>query len=286
MKKSNLMLLLLLLITGGSLSAAEKRNIPYYDPSFPQTGDKEYLKEQCRLDLFIPEEKKNFPTLVWFQGGGMTGGKKYYPDGIDRNLIAVATVDYRLSGKRAQCPDYLYDAAAAVAWILKHIQEFGGNPEMVYVSGHSAGGYLVAMMALAPKYLNAFGATPKQLAAAFPVSGQMTTHFQILDERRQKDPSSPSILLDEYAPISNTSGEEAPEILLLVGDSKLEWPARVEENLLLAARLRRVFGKQDARCHVFENCNHSSVLTPGIAMINDFIKSAIHSDMASPKKGN
>ena len=279
----DLKLTLLSLTAAGSLFAAEKQNIPYYDPSFPQTGDKEYLQEQCRLDLSIPEGKENFPTLVWFHGGGMTGGKKYFPDGIDRNLIAVATVDYRLSGERAQCPDYLYDAAAAVAWVLKHIQKYGGDPEMVYVSGHSAGGYLCAMTALAPKYLNAFGATPKQLAAAFPVSGQMTTHFQILNERRQKDPSTPSILLDEYAPISNASGE-APPIILLVGDSKFEWSVRVEENLLLAARLRRNFGKKNARCHCFETFDHGSVLIPGIAVINHYIKSAIHSRSRSGNK--
>lgn len=263
-----------LLMLAGSLFAAEKKNIPYYDPGFPQTGNKEYLKTRCVLDLSTPDNEKNFPTLIWFHGGGIARGNKHYPGGIDRKKIAVAAVNYRLSGKDAECPDYIYDAAAAVAWVLKHIREYGGNPEMVYVSGHSAGGYLSAMVALAPKYLKTFGADPKQLAAVLPVSGQMTTHFQILNERRKKDPATPSIVLDEYAPISNAS-KDAPPMILIVGDTNIEWPARVEENQLLAARLRRNFKKKDVRCYAFESFNHGTVVTPGTAVISNYIKNAV-----------
>ncbi len=272
------------LTAAGVLTAGEWKDLPYYDPGFPQTGNREYLKERCKLDLYTPEGKQKFPTLVWFHGGGLTAGNKHYPGGIDRKSIAVATVNYRLSGKGAECPDYLYDAAAAVAWVLKHIREYGGDPEMVYVSGHSAGGYLSAMTALAPKYLNCFGADPKQLAGVLPISGQMTTHFQILNERRKKDPATPSILLDEYAPIANAS-REAPPMILLVGDSRIEWPARVEENLLLAARLRRNFGKQDARCHAFDTFHHGSVVTPGIAVIDNHIKAALKEREKNGKTG-
>ncbi len=276
-------IILFLLAMATVLGAAEKKDISYYDADFPQTGNREYLQNRCKLDLRTPDGKKGFPTLIWFHGGGITGGSKHYPPGIDSNQIAVATVNYRLSGDKAQCPDYIYDAAAAVAWVLKHIEEYGGDPQMVYVSGHSAGGYLAAMTALAPKYLNSFGADPKQLAAVLPVSGQMTTHFQVLNERRKKDPSTPQILLDEYAPIANAS-KDAPPMILIVGDTDIEWPARVEENQLLEARLRRNFGDKSVRCLAFPSFNHGTVVAPGCAAINNYILAAVKAREKEAKK--
>lgn len=82
--KEKLQIGALLLMLAGALTAAEKKNIPYYDAEFPQTGNKEYLKKRCMLDLSTPDGVRNFPTLVWFHGGGITGGNKHYPVGVDR----------------------------------------------------------------------------------------------------------------------------------------------------------------------------------------------------------
>ena len=64
--KEKLQLGAFLLMLTGALAAAEKKNIPYYDPGFPQSGNREYLKERCVLDLSTPDGVKDFPTLVWF----------------------------------------------------------------------------------------------------------------------------------------------------------------------------------------------------------------------------
>ncbi len=250
--------------------AALKPEIPYYESDAPKTGDVDYLNARCKLDLYTPEGVTNFPTVVWFHGGGLSAGSKHYPEPLDRTKFAVASVNYRLSGKGAKCPDYLYDAAAATAWVLKHIHEYGGDPKKVYVAGMSAGGYLSAMVALAPKYLAAFGCRPCDLAGAFPVSGQMTTHFRILAERRAIDSSVPDLVLDEYAPIMNAR-KGAPPLALFVGDTTVEWPCRNEENTFLEARLRRNFGDRNVRVYVLPTCSHSTVMRPSLVIINDFL---------------
>ena len=249
-------------------SAEKKADLPYYDAEFPRTGNIEYLQERCKLDLVLPDGKKNFPTLVWFHGGGLSAGNKHVPSNLRKDAIAVAAVNYRLSGKGAECPDYIYDAAAAAAWVKKHIAEYGGDPEKIYISGHSAGGYLTMMLALDPKYLGAYKMKPEDFAGYYPISGQATTHFRILAERRGKGIKVPSVVLDEYAPIQ-LAGKGVPPLTLIVGDSKVEWPARVEENFLLAARLKHVFKNKQVECYAFPTFNHNSVVSPGIMLINN-----------------
>jgi acetyl esterase/lipase len=80
----------------------------------PENQSDDYARERCRLDLYYPKELKNFPTVVWFHGGGLTGGSKAVPEALKNKGVAVVAVNYRLSPK-AKSPAYIEDAAAAVA---------------------------------------------------------------------------------------------------------------------------------------------------------------------------
>lgn len=255
--------------------AGEWKDIPYYEKDATAQGDVAYRNERCKLDLYTPPKRKNFPTIVWFHGGGLSRGGKKRLSVIDHNTIGVATVNYRLSGKGASCPDYLYDAAAAVAWVIKNIEKYGGNPNLVYVSGQSAGGYLSAMLALDKRYLNTFGIKPAQLAGVFPVTGQMSTHFQILKERKKKDPSTPDFLIDEYAPIYHAGAKEVPPMTFFAGDSELDWPARVEENQLLVMRMRRVYKNEQVKFYSIPGTNHGGCSRPSLAIINNILAKVI-----------
>ena len=146
-----------LMLTGVAISGAEWKDISYYEKNAPAQGNVEYRNERCKLDLKTPDKRVKFPTLVYFHGGGLKAGGKSTLPIIDTQFVATATVNYRLSGERASCPDYIYDAAAAVAWVIKNIEKFGGDPGQVYVSGQSAGGYLTAMICLDKRYLENFG---------------------------------------------------------------------------------------------------------------------------------
>ena len=122
-----------------------------------------YRKERCVLDIYYPETDKGFATLVWFHGGGLEGGNKELLDGFRRQGFAVVSVNYRLFPK-CKCPDYIDDAAMAVAWVFDNIAKYGGNNEQIYVSGHSAGGYLTLMVALAKEYMAKYGTDADKIA--------------------------------------------------------------------------------------------------------------------------
>ena len=266
MKKT---LFLSLMLGACVLQAAEVKNISYYEKKFPVQGNAAVLRERCKLDIKTPD-KKGFPTLIWFHGGGLTRGEKYYPRHIDTSKIGIVAVNYRLSGKNVRHPDYLYDAAAAVSWVLNNIEKYGGDVKKVFVSGHSAGGYLTAMIALDKKYLQTFGHKPKELAGFYPVSGQMSTHFRILQERREKDPATPSFAVDRYAPLYHASAD-APAMILFCGDPTLDMPARVEENQLLAARLKYVYKHPEIRFVSIPLTGHGGCKEPSFAFINQLL---------------
>ena len=117
-------------------------NISYYE-----TSSDDYINERCKLDLLYPVEQKDFTTVIWFHGGGLSGGEKHFPKTLINNDFAVVSVNYRLHPK-VKAPAYIQDAAAAIAWVFKNIKNYGGNPSRIIISGFSAGGYLAMITSL------------------------------------------------------------------------------------------------------------------------------------------
>jgi len=72
-----------------------------------------------------------------------------------RGLVA-GNVNYRLA-PRVKHPEPARDAAYALRWTRKNITEYQGDPEKVFLSGHSAGGHLAALIALDASYLDGIG---------------------------------------------------------------------------------------------------------------------------------
>jgi acetyl esterase/lipase len=253
-------------------------NIAYYDDDAPQTDDA-YRQSQCRLDLRYPVSKAGFATVVWFHGGGLTSGRRHFIDLKDPS-IAVAAVGYRLS-PQVEHPGYLEDAAAATAWVLRNIGRFGGDTNKVFVSGHSAGGYLSAMIGMDPRWLARHGFSHRQLAGIVPISGQVTTHFHV-KKLRGDTQSQYRPIIDEFAPLYYSSAELSP-ICLIVGDRRIEYKNRVEENDLLATSLRNL-GHQHVEFYEMGGLNHSTVGQGAMILLREFVgKLSRPSDAAKTK---
>ncbi len=225
-----------------------------------------YQREMSKLDLRVPADAKNFPTLVWFHGGGLTGGERGFPN-LDDPKIAVVSASYRLSPK-AELPAFLEDAAAATAWTLKNIERFGGDPERVFVGGHSAGGYLALMVGMDAKWLEPHDLSPRDLAGLIPVSAQVTTHFHVKELRGDTGPSLRP-LIDEFAPLFHASAE-LPPVCLVLGDRAIEFKSRVEENQFFAVTLRNL-GHPDVEFHELEDRDHNTVSRDAGPLMSAFI---------------
>lgn len=216
----------------------------------------EYEKSRCKLDVYLPASGENFPVIVWFHGGALKGGSKESVKPIAERFvhagIAVVAVNYRLSPK-ATYPAYLDDSAAAFAWVKSHAEEQHFDPTRIFVSGHSAGGYLAYMLGLDDRWLKPYGLKTNAIAGLIPISGQTMTHYTVREERGIMDHNV--ISADEAAPINHLH-KDTPPLLILYADKDM--PARREENIYLAAALRATGNPHVQELQVNDR-NHGSI---------------------------
>lgn len=244
-------------------------DIPYYAKSVSEKNP--YIGERCKLDIYYPKNSTDYPTVVWFHGGGLEGGEKHIPEGLKNKGIAVVAVNYRLS-PRAQNPAYIEDAARATAWVFENIRKFKGSPSKIFISGHSAGGYLTLMVGLDKKYLATYNIDADTIKGLVPISGQTNTHYTI---RKERDIPMDTPLIDEFAPL-NQIRPVIPPILLITGDRRLEMTARYEENLHLEAVLKAKSKKNNVELLELQGFNHGTVLSPAIELLVDFVNKHKH----------
>ncbi|MGV8095454.1 MAG: alpha/beta hydrolase [Mangrovibacterium sp.] len=252
MKKTIIIVLLLLQIIP-ALSQKEEHakelDIPYYCDSINKSD--EYINEKCRLDIYYPKNVKGFSTIVWFHGGGLTSGDKAMRwSGLVKEGKCIVSVNYRLDPK-VKCPKYIEDAAAAVAWVFKNIEKYGGDTDLIFVAGHSAGAYLTSMIGLDKKWLAANHIDANKIAGLFPLSGNGITHQA---PRREKGMSKMVPWVDEYAPLYHVR-PDAPPLILMTGDRELEYVGRYEENAFMI-RMMKLVGHTKTVLYEFDGYGH------------------------------
>jgi acetyl esterase/lipase len=256
--------LFLLLVFCTSMASAQtvyetEKNISYYEGS--TAAKDEYRSSQCLLDVYYPKNSKNFSTIVWFHGGGLTGGAKEIPQALMNKGFAVIGVGYRFSPK-VQSPAYIEDAAAAVAWAFRHIARYGGSEKQIYLSGHSAGGYLAMMITLDKKYLARYEIDADKVAELIPFSGQCITHFTVRKERGIRDTQP---VIDELAPLYWVRAD-APPMLLITGDAELELLGRYEENAYML-RMMKLAGHKSSRLFQLQGFDHGNMPIPAFPLL-------------------
>ena len=225
------------------------------------------IRQRCRLDIYHPTDKPGFTTVVWFHGGGLTSGERFVPDELKRQGVAVVAVNYRLA-PAAKSPAFLEDAAAAVAWTFRNVARYGGSPDRIVVSGHSAGGYLAAMVGLDKRWLAEHDIDANRLAGIVPYSGHAITHFTI---RKERGIPGTQPLIDDLAPLFHVRKDAAP-IVLITGDRDMEMLGRYEETAYLWRMLKEA-GHTDVEIFELEGYDHGQMAGPAHPILLRFIRS-------------
>jgi len=130
-------------------------------------------KKVLKYDVYSPKGAKNLPIIVIIHGGGWSSNSEDVMRGMGRELTksgkyVVCSIDYRwaqkLDGdeKNNTMADLIGDVYGAIAHIMEHAAEYGGNPGIILLTGDSAGGHLSAFCADAPNKIGTggFGKTP------------------------------------------------------------------------------------------------------------------------------
>jgi len=111
---------------------------------------------QC-YDVYAPKGAAGpLPMLVFFYGGNWASGSKDDYVWMGHALASMGYVvivpDYRLVPDHPY-PDFVFDGAAAVKHAVARAKDYGGDGSRLALMGHSAGGYIAAMLPLDPQYL-------------------------------------------------------------------------------------------------------------------------------------
>ena len=186
------------------------------------------------LDVYTPDTE-GFPVFVYFHGGGLEHGNKDNPrriadaEYLTKHGIGLVSINYR-KYPNAKYPEFILDAAEAVAFTKEHISEYGGNGK-IFVGGSSAGGYLSMMLCFDERYLGKHGILPTDITGYIHDAGQPTSHFNVL---REFGIDSRRVIIDETAPLYHVGKAESySPMLIIYSDNDMK--NRPEQlNLLLS----------------------------------------------------
>jgi acetyl esterase/lipase len=225
-----------------------------------------------RMDLYFPAQKtSNAPVLVYLHGGGFREGDRkqygYVGEPFARHGILTVVASYRLTSGGFKHPAQPEDAKAIVAWIHNNIARYGGDPNAIYVSGHSAGAILTADIGVDLAWLDAGKVPRSAVRGIVPISGS----YDLRGSKRFEYLPTPEA--EEKASALLHIGAPAPVAIVAYGslEERLKAPSAALVKALTAkgveAKTLNLEGKDHATA-VWELSDENSTLTQAIlAMI-------------------
>lgn len=191
------------------------------------------------LDVWRAADAKDSdkrPVLIFWHGGGWVKGARadyaFAGRAFARQGFVVVVPDYR-KVPTVRFPAFVEDAADAVAWTRDNIARFGGDPQAVGFSGHSAGAHTAVLLALDPRWLKAAGVDPGIVKGVVGLSGAYD--FYPFTTKRSIDAMAAYPQPEVTQPITFARAD-APPMLLIT--SSEDTTVRPRNAVNLTARLK------------------------------------------------
>ena len=232
----------------------------------------DYQDNKDRLDIFLPKDGEDVPVILFFHGGALRGGTKLDGEAVAARVvpsgIGVVSANYRLTPKVVY-PGHIQDAATALAWVIRNIERYGGDPANIYVSGHSAGGYLAVLLAMDPTHLAVHGQNIHSIRGVIPISAFLYVEETAQDRPKDVWGEDP----DEWMRASVTPhiGPGKAPMLLIYADKDEEW--RKSQNERFASAMQAA-GNSDVATIEVSDRDHLSIITK-MNEADDKIKNAV-----------
>ena len=170
-----------------------------------------------RLDVYLPPQPQGAPVLVFFHGGGWRSGDKDHYKFVGSALAELGYIavlpNYRLY-PQVRFPDFVNDAALAVAWVRQRAASWVGDAPRLYLLGHSAGAHIAMMLALNAQYLAEVGMSTNTLRGVVGLAGPYD--FLPFKYDYMRDLFGPEARYPESQPIRYARAD-APPLFLLQG---------------------------------------------------------------------
>lgn len=184
------------------------------------------------LDIYYPKPlaqamkaesaiNQSYPMVVFVHGGSWESGSKEEYAFVGQSLAqagyVTAVINYRKAPSHVY-PDYVKDAAQAIAWSHNNAKSFYADPERLAVIGHSAGAFNAVAAIANEDFLAPYGIKPTDIGAVIGIAGPYSYDFRKFDSATAFGPNATP---DQVMPDRQIKGQQPPYLLLTAEKDKV-----------------------------------------------------------------
>ena len=211
------------------------------------------------LDIWSSNQASNSskrPVLIFWYGGGWVKGSRqdyaFAAKAFAKQGFVVVVPDYR-KVPTVRFPAFVEDGADAVKWVQDNIADYGGDPDLLAFSGHSAGAHTAVLLGLDTRWLMAAGADPAAVKVVVGLSGPYD--FYPFDTKRSIDAMAEYEKPELTQPV-NFARADAPAMLLVT--SSKDTTVRPRNAIALEAKLKAAGA--EVKLINYEGLDHEEVV--------------------------